>query len=71
MKPVLVGLLIGLVGSLFLGRAMQGLLFGVKPTDPLTLGAVSLVLAAVACAASLEPAFRASRVDPLIALRNE
>ena len=71
MKPVLLGLLIGLVGSLFLGRAMQGLLFGVKPTDLITLVAVSLVLAAVACAASLEPAFRASRVDPLIALRNE
>jgi predicted permease len=71
MKPVLLGLLIGLVGSLLLGRAMQGLLFGVKPTDPFTLVGVSLVLAAVACAASLEPAFRASRVDPLIALRNE
>jgi putative ABC transport system permease protein len=71
MKPVLVGLLIGLVGSLFLGRAMQSLLFGVKPTDLLTLVVVSLVLAAVACAASVEPAFRASRVDPLIALRNE
>jgi putative ABC transport system permease protein len=71
MKPVLLGLLIGLVGSLFLGRAMQGLLFGVKPTDPFTLVAVSVVLAAVACAASLEPAFRASRVDPLIALRDE
>jgi putative ABC transport system permease protein len=71
MKPVLLGLLVGLGGSLFLGRAMQSLLFGVKPTDPFTLGAVSLVLAAVACAASLEPAFRASRVDPLIALRNE
>jgi putative ABC transport system permease protein len=71
MKPVLLGLLIGLAGSLSLGRAMQGLLFGVKPTDPFTLVAVSLVLAAVACAASLEPAFRASRVDPLIALRNE
>jgi hypothetical protein len=71
MKPVLLGLGIGFGGSLLLGRAMQGLLFGVKPADPLTLLAVSVVLAAVACAASLEPAFRASRVDPLIALRND
>ncbi len=71
MKPVLLGLAIGLVGSFFLGSAMQSLLFGVKPIDPLTLIAVSLVLLGVACAASLEPAFRASRVDPLIALRNE
>jgi predicted permease len=71
MKLVLLGLVIGSVGSLVLGRAMQSLLFGVKSTDPLTLIAVSLVLAAVACAASLEPAFRASRVDPLIALRDE
>lgn len=71
MKPVLLGLGVGLIGSLLIGKAMQSLLFGVKPADPLTMITVSLVLAAVACAASLEPAFRASRVDPLIALRNE
>jgi ABC-type antimicrobial peptide transport system permease subunit len=49
---------------------MQGLVFGIGPRDPLTLGAVCLTLGAVGVAASLGPARRATAVDPVIALRN-
>ena len=71
MKPVLVGVALGLAGALALGRLLQSLLFGVKPTDTATLAVVCLLLAAVACAASLVPALRATRVDPLQVLREE
>jgi predicted permease len=71
MKPVGAGIAIGLVGALSLGRLLRSLLFGVKATDGATLVVVSLLLAAVACAASLIPAWRATRVDPLQVLREE
>ena len=63
------GLVIGMLGALLAGRVMQSLLFGVKPTDPLVLGAVPIVLLAIACVASFAPARRATRVSPVEALR--
>ncbi len=63
------GLGLGLVGSLVAMRLITTMLFGVKPTDPLTFAAVAVVLASVALAACYIPARRATRVDPLTALR--
>jgi putative ABC transport system permease protein len=71
MGLVLVGLAVGAAGALALTRVMRSLLFDVKPWDPLTLASVSVLLAAVAFAASYIPARRATRVDPMIALRYE
>jgi putative ABC transport system permease protein len=68
---VLMGLGVGIVGSIGLTHAVRSLLFGVKPTDPLTFIAVSLILTAVALAASFIPARRATQVDPMEALRHE
>jgi predicted permease len=64
-----VGVVIGLAGSWFLGRALSGLLFGVTAGDPLTFAAMVGVLGAVAAMAGYVPARRASRIDPMIALR--
>jgi putative ABC transport system permease protein len=71
MALVLIGLAVGVAGALALTRVMSSLLFDVKPWDPLTLTSVSVLLAAVAFAASYIPARRATRVDPMIALRYE
>jgi putative ABC transport system permease protein len=71
MTMTLVGLALGLLGAFGLSRVLRGLLFGVSPTDPLTFGGVSLVLLAVALFACLIPARRATRVDPIVALRTE
>jgi putative ABC transport system permease protein len=65
------GLAAGFAGSLVLTRFLQTMLFDVKPTDPLTFAAISALLAAVALAACFAPARRATRVDPLVALRHE
>ncbi|HKQ75996.1 MAG TPA: ABC transporter permease [Blastocatellia bacterium] len=67
----LVGVGLGLLGSLALTRLMRTLLFGVTPTDPLTLGAVALALVSVALLACWLPARRAAKVDPLVALRRD
>jgi putative ABC transport system permease protein len=65
------GLVTGIGGALLAGRLLAAQLFEIKPTDPLTVAAVALTLAATGFAASLIPAWRAMRVDPLVALRNE
>jgi putative ABC transport system permease protein len=70
-QVILAGAGMGMLGALALTRFVSSLLFGVKPTDPLTYLAVSLLLFAVALLASYIPARRATKVDPLVALRYE
>jgi ABC-type antimicrobial peptide transport system permease subunit len=64
------GLLIGVIGALSLSRLMQGLLFGVRPHDPVTLAGVAAVMAAVGLLACWIPSLRAARIDPVEALRS-
>ena len=71
MKVALIGIGAGLLGGLALGRALSSLVFGVPVRDPLTFTGVAVALAAVALAACAYPALRASRVDPIVALRYE
>jgi predicted permease len=66
-----IGIGVGLVGALGLTRVMNSLLFGVSTTDALTFATVPALLAAVAFAATVIPAWRATRVDPMVALREE
>jgi len=66
-----IGVVIGLIGAALLSSSMTALLFNVKPSDPAVYAAVAFVLIAVALLASYLPARRASRIDPLIALRDE
>ena len=66
-----VGLVVGLVGAALITRLISGLLFGVSTTDPLTYAAIALLLGGVAVLACYVPAARATRVDPLLALRME
>jgi len=66
-----IGLAIGLVVSIAVTRLMRSLLFGVSPTDPATILAVSIMLVVVALAASFLPAYRASRIDPILAIRQD
>jgi putative ABC transport system permease protein len=68
-RVTLVGLAIGIAGALLLSRLLATLLFGVAPTDPLTFALVALTLGAVALAASIIPARRAAKLDPLLAIR--
>jgi putative ABC transport system permease protein len=67
----LIGLAAGLSAALVLTRLMRALLFEVSPNDPATLAGVTALTMIVASAGSLVPAFRATRVDPIVALRDE
>jgi putative ABC transport system permease protein len=69
MTPALIGIVVGLAAALATGRVLQTMVFGVSARDPLTLAAIAAGLALVALVATLVPAYRASRVDPLIVLR--
>jgi len=70
-RIALLGVAAGLIASLLTARVIAAFLFGITPTDPLTLGIASLALFLVSILACLIPAIRSSRVDPLIALRAE
>jgi predicted permease len=71
MLLVAFGLVPGLIGALILTRFLRTLLFSVKPADPLTFAAISILLAGIALLACSIPARRATQVDPLVALRDE
>jgi putative ABC transport system permease protein len=70
-RVIAAGALIGLAGAAFLGRLIETILFGVKPLDPLTFASVIVVLALTAAASILGPAWRATRIDPAVALRRD
>ncbi len=71
LRPALAGLAIGIVGALKLTGVLSSLLYGVKPADPLTFAAVSLILTSVALLACYIPARHAAKVDPMLSLRYE
>lgn len=71
MRPTLLGVGIGAAGALALAKVTSSLLYGVRPTDPLTFICVAVILATVALLASFIPACRAAKVDPMMALRYE
>jgi predicted permease len=71
MQLVTIGLVFGLVGAVVITRFVRTMLFDVSPADPLTFAAISAILAGVAFLACYIPARRATRVDPLVALREE
>lgn len=71
MELVAIGIAVGSIGALTLTRSMASLLFGITPTDAITFSSVALILTAAALAATLIPALRAMRVNPMVALREE
>ena len=71
MRPVAAGAGIGLAGAIALTGLMKSMLFGVEPADPATYAVTAVVLVAIAAGACTLPALRATRVDPLVALRDE
>jgi ABC-type antimicrobial peptide transport system permease subunit len=71
MKPALIGIALGAGGAWMLSSILSRLIYGVSATDPYTFAAVALLLATVALLSCLIPAYRATRVEPVNALRNE
>ena len=69
--PVVAGLILGLGGAIWLSRFVQSMLFQVSPIDPASLAAVAVLFLAVALVACFVPAWRASRIDPMSALRQD
>ena len=65
------GLMLGLLGAIALGRALEGQVFGVRPTDPFVLGTVAVSTGIIALLACVSPAHRATRVDPLNVLSEQ
>ena len=71
LKPTLIGVVLGLALAAGLVRVMATLLFGVSQYDPRTFGVVAVIMLAVGAIATLLPAYRATRVDPIVTLRSE
>jgi putative ABC transport system permease protein len=71
MSAALAGAAVGIIAALLLTRSMSSFLYGVRASDPLTFAVVSALLIAAAFVATFLPARRASRTDPLLALRGE
>ena len=71
LKLILIGIAVGMAGALGLTRLIANMLFGVKPTDPVTYALVGVLLTGVSLAACYLPARRATRVDPICALKYE
>jgi len=71
LKPILFGIAIGLAAALALGRVVASLIYGIRATDPLTFAGVALLLTVLGLLATLLPAYRATRVEPVRILREE
>jgi putative ABC transport system permease protein len=71
MKLTLIGLALGLIGAVASTRLLRDMLFGIKPFDPLTFAAMTLLLVCISLVACFLPARRATKVDPMNVLRNE
>ena len=71
LKPILLGVALGLAAALALSRVVASLIFGVRATDPLTFAAVALLLLVVGIFATIIPAYRATRIEPVRVLREE
>jgi len=71
MKPIFLGVAIGLAAAFALSRVVASLIYGVRATDPLTFAAVAMLLVAVGLLATILPAYRATRIEPIRTLREE
>jgi putative ABC transport system permease protein len=71
LRTILIGIAIGVAGSVVITRLLRSMLFGVAATDPLTFAAVILLLGGTALLACYIPARRATKIDPMVALREE
>ena len=71
MKLTLIGMALGLIGAVASTRLLRDMLFGIKPFDPLTFAAMTLLLISISLVACFVPARRATKVDPMNVLRNE